>query len=137
LTLLADAGYFSADNVDATVAAGMDPLLATGRLKHRQKPPTGPTGANPGGLTPKQLMGRKLRTKAGKAEYAPRKAIVEPVFGQMSPAVAWAQRARRVGGYTRLTLSERSPRHLPRPGCCPLHPPGYGPDAPYGDASCI
>ena len=33
-TLLADAGYFSADNIDAAVTAGMNPLLATGRLKH-------------------------------------------------------------------------------------------------------
>ena len=28
-------------------------------------------------------MARKLRTKAGKAAYAQRKAIVEPVFGQI------------------------------------------------------
>jgi hypothetical protein len=33
-TLLADAGYFSADNIAAAAAAGIDPLLATGRLKH-------------------------------------------------------------------------------------------------------
>src|SRR5659263_213009 len=31
-TLLADAGYFSADNVEAAATAGIDPLLATGRL---------------------------------------------------------------------------------------------------------
>ncbi len=29
-------------------------------------------------------MARKLTTKAGRAAYARRKAIVEPVFGQMS-----------------------------------------------------
>ena len=29
-------------------------------------------------------MARKLRTKAGKASYAKRKAIVEPVFGQIA-----------------------------------------------------
>jgi hypothetical protein len=28
-------------------------------------------------------MARRLRTKAGRADYARRKAIVEPVFGQM------------------------------------------------------
>jgi len=38
-TLLADAGYFSADNVEAAATAGIDPLLATGRLKHGEKPP--------------------------------------------------------------------------------------------------
>lgn len=31
-------------------------------------------------------MGRKLRTKAGRAHYARRKAIVEPVFGQIKEA---------------------------------------------------
>lgn len=31
-------------------------------------------------------MSRKLRTKKGKADYARRKAIVEPVFGQIKVA---------------------------------------------------
>jgi len=85
-TLLADAGYFSADNVDAVTDAGIDPLLATGRLKHGEQPPAVPRGRIPAGLTPKQLMSRKLRTKKGKAGYARRKAIVEPVFGQINVA---------------------------------------------------
>ena len=34
--------------------------------------------------TAKQRMARKLTTKPGRAAYARRKAIVEPVFGQMS-----------------------------------------------------
>ena len=85
-TLLADAGYFSADNIDAVTAAGIDPLLATGRLKHGEKPPPTPRGRIPASLTPKQRMSRKLRTKKGKADYARRKAIVEPVFGQINVA---------------------------------------------------
>jgi len=85
-TLLADAGYFSADNIAATLAAGIDPLIATGRLKHGQQPPPAPRGRIPSGLTPKELMARKLRTKKGKAAYARRKAIVEPVFGQIQVA---------------------------------------------------
>jgi transposase len=85
-TLLADAGYFSADNVDAVTAAGIDPLLATGRLKHGEKPQPAPRGRIPAGLTPKARMSRKLRTKKGKADYARRKAIVEPVFGQINVA---------------------------------------------------
>jgi len=85
-TLLADAGYFSADNVEAVTDAGIDPLLATGRLKHGDQPPAVPRGRIPAGLTPKQLMSRKLRTKKGKADYARRKAIVEPVFGQINVA---------------------------------------------------
>ena len=85
-TLLADAGYFSADNIDAAVTAGMNPLLATGRLKHGEQPQPVPRGRIPAGLTPKARMSRKLRTKKGKADYARRKAIVEPVFGQIKVA---------------------------------------------------
>ena len=85
-TLLADAGYFSAENIAAAAAAGIDPLLATGRLKHGEKPPPVPRGRIPAGLTPKQRMSRKLHTKAGKRDYARRKAIVEPVFGQIKVA---------------------------------------------------
>jgi hypothetical protein len=34
-------------------------------------------------MTPKQAMARKLATRAGTAAYARRKAVVEPVFGQI------------------------------------------------------
>lgn len=85
-TLLADAGYFSEDNVDAVTEAGIDPLIATGRQKHGEQPAPAPRGRIPKGLTPKQRMSRKLATKKGRAAYARRKAIVEPVFGQMKTA---------------------------------------------------
>ena len=85
-TLLADAGYFSEGNVEAVTEAGMDPLIATGRQKHGEKAPATPRGRIPNGLTPKQLMTRKLHTKKGRAAYARRKAIVEPAFGQMKVA---------------------------------------------------
>ena len=84
--LLADAGYFSKDNVAAVTEAGLDPLIATGRQKHGQKAPAAPRGRIPKGLTPKALMARKLSTKKGRAAYARRKAIVEPAFGQMKVA---------------------------------------------------
>ena len=77
-TLLADAGYFSEANIEAATEAGIDPLIATGRQKHGTKPPAAPRGRIPKGLTPKQLMARKLSTNKGKAAYARRKAIVEP-----------------------------------------------------------
>ena len=53
-------------------------------LGHFQPGTGGPEGHQ--GLTPKQRMSRKLRTKKGKADYARRKAIVEPVFGQINVA---------------------------------------------------
>ena len=40
----------------------------------------------PAGLSLVERMRRKLRTKAGKKVYARRKAIVEPVFGQIKQA---------------------------------------------------
>lgn len=80
---LADAGYFSEDNVEAARERGTDPLIATGRLKHGEQVPDAPRGRVPNNSTPKQRMARKLRTKKAKAAYARRKVIVEPVFGQM------------------------------------------------------
>ena len=85
-TVLAHAGYFLANNVTAVTEAGMDPLLATGRLKHGQKPAAAPRGRISKDLTPKQRMTRKLQTLKGKTDYSRRKAIVEPVFGQMKVA---------------------------------------------------
>jgi transposase len=81
--LLGDAGYFSQDNVAITTEHGLDPYLATGRFKHSEPPPPAPRGPLPKNATPKQKMARKTRTKKGRAVYARRKAIVEPVFGQM------------------------------------------------------
>jgi transposase len=90
--LLGDAGYFSEDNVRIAAEHGLDPYLATGRFKHSEPPPPAPRGPIPKDATPKQKMARKTRTKKGRAVYARRKAIVEPVFGQMDTV----QDARRV-----------------------------------------
>jgi transposase len=81
--LLGDAGYFSENNVQAAAGHGLDPLLATGKFRHNEPPPIAPNGRIAKGATPKQRMARKLKTKKGHAVYARRKAIVEPVFGQM------------------------------------------------------
>jgi transposase len=81
----ADAGYFSEDNVAALEANERidEAYIATGRLKHHEQVPDAPKGRPPKDLTPKEKMGRKLRTKKGREEYARRKAIVEPPFGQI------------------------------------------------------
>lgn len=81
--LTADAGYFSEENVKSATAHRLDPHIATGRFKHTEPQPPAPRGPIPKNATPKQRMARKLRTKQGHAVYARRKAIVEPVFGQM------------------------------------------------------
>jgi transposase len=83
-----DAGYCSQENLAAAAARraehGTDTLMATGRLEHGEQLPPAPRGRIPASATPKQRMARKLRTKPGRAGYARRKAIVEPVFGQIT-----------------------------------------------------
>jgi transposase len=81
--LTADAGYFSEENVTITTEHGLDPFIATGRFTHSEPQAPVPRGPVPKNATPKQRMARKLKTKDGHAVYARRKAIVEPVFGQM------------------------------------------------------
>ncbi len=81
--LTADAGYFSEENVKTTAEHRLDPYIATGRFKHSEPQPPAATGAIPKDATAKQRMARKLKTKKGREIYARRKAIVEPVFGQI------------------------------------------------------
>jgi transposase len=82
-TALADAGYCSEDNLHAAEEAGVDVLVATGRIKRNERVQSAPRGPIPKNATQRERMARRLRTKAGRADYARRKAIVEPVFGQM------------------------------------------------------
>ena len=84
-TFIADAGYWSEDNVSACEKRGADPHISTGREKHGQPPPP-ICGPIPKGLDAKGKMARKLRKKEGREIYAKRKTIVEPVFGQTKEA---------------------------------------------------
>ncbi len=79
---LSDAGYFSEANVCETTKWGCEPFIPPRRQKHGEETPP-VRGRAPADLTIKELMVRKLATKAGKAVYALRKKIVEPVFGQI------------------------------------------------------
>lgn len=81
----ADAGYYSEKNTACLEAKGIDPFIATGRMKHGDSPPI-VRGRPPDGQSPKERMARKLATKKGKEVYRMRKAIVEPVFGQIKAA---------------------------------------------------
>lgn len=88
---LADAGYFSEENVTTVEAAGLDPFIATQRLKHHEKIPDSPRGRAPNDLSPKQRMARKLQTKKGRETYRKRKWMVEPVFGQIKECRGFRQ----------------------------------------------
>ena len=86
--LLADAGYCSADNLDHaaefTATHGTEFFIATGRHRRDDPTPVAPRGRIPTDATAKQRMARKLTTINGRQAYSRRKAIVEPVFGQMA-----------------------------------------------------
>jgi transposase len=83
-TLLGDNGFFSEANVNACVAAGIEPLLAMSKESHHKglrerfakDPETAPE--NP---TPLEAMIYRFQTRDGKKLYAKRKHTPEPVFG--------------------------------------------------------
>jgi transposase len=82
--LLADTGYHSQANLERCAAAGIDPYLPAARQGHN--PPLAERlAADPpppqGQPTPAEANAHRLRTRAGKARYAQRKATVETVFG--------------------------------------------------------
>lgn len=83
--LSADAGYFSASNLATLEAASIDPFIPPA-VRKTDPPALKLRGPIPQSATPAQCMARKLRTKPGRSTYAQRKAIVEPVFGQIKEA---------------------------------------------------
>ncbi len=89
--LLADNGYCSEQNLAHLESAAepdqrIETYIAADRQKHGEQPAASPRGPLPQGATRVDRMRRKLQTKAGKAAYAARKGIVEPVFGQIKQA---------------------------------------------------
>ena len=85
----ADSGYFSEAQVTDRRLEGIDLLVAPDRQKHGEQVPLapGPPVESPPGLSPTpspaQAMRHKLQTPPGQAIYKMRKAVVEPVFGQI------------------------------------------------------
>jgi hypothetical protein len=78
--LLADTGYFSAENVATCEALGVDAYISVRRAAHDGR-------ATTGRISPaRDAMQLKLQSAEAIAIYARRKAIVEPVFGQVKAA---------------------------------------------------
>jgi transposase len=77
-----DNGYYSAAAVAALETLGFDPYIATERQRHQMPQTEAPETP----ATVQERMAAKVRTPAGKALYARRKVIVEPVFGQIKEA---------------------------------------------------
>jgi hypothetical protein len=81
----ADAGYWSEENA-ASQTEECELFIATRQNRKQRaelRDAASPRGRMPKGLSARQRMQRKLRTKRGRAIYAKRGASVEPVFGQM------------------------------------------------------
>jgi len=78
----ADTGYFSEANVTDASVKDVDLYVATGRYKHGSAVET-ISDPPPPDASPKVAMRHKLQTVAGRDVYKMRKAIVEPVFGQI------------------------------------------------------
>ena len=89
-----DNGYFSARNVAALAARGIEPYIATGREPHHQTwqerfldQPAPPSED----ASPKVKMAYKLQTAIGKAIYRLRKCTVEPVIGMIKEVLGFRQ----------------------------------------------
>ena len=89
--LSADAGYYSAKAVDELCALGVDPFIAPERTRHGTRLEPAPRGRIPKGLSARDRMRRKLRTKRGRERYARRMETVEPVFGQIKQGRGFRQ----------------------------------------------
>jgi len=82
---VADAGYFSEENIKGADEDGPELLVAPAsewRLARKLAEEGPPRGRIPQGLSAKELMERKLLTKRGQALYGLRK-VVEAVVGQV------------------------------------------------------
>lgn len=78
-----DAGYYADTHVTYCQKRQIDPYLAVARTRHG---PPDPSEPEPEGTPMRRAMAAKLRTEGGRSIYGRRKAIVEPVFGQIKGA---------------------------------------------------
>ena len=94
--LLADNGYCSEENLAGLESVEqperqIEGFIATGKQKHGEHRMPCKRGPLPKDATRVDRMKRKLQTKVGKAIYAARKCVVEPVFGQIKQARGFRQ----------------------------------------------
>jgi transposase len=115
-----DSGYYSEAAAQTLEDLGFDPYMATGRQKHHA--PEAEASDVP--ATAKERMAAKVRTPDGKAFYARRKVIVEPVFGQIKEVRGFRRFLLRglakIRGEWRLVCLTHNLLKLWRYGCAPL-----------------
>src|ERR1019366_8055029 len=80
----ADTGYFSEEQLTDKRVEGIELYVATGKQKHgEEEPSSDPSAPAVESHSAKEKMKQRLKTEAGRTLYKMRKAIVEPVFGQI------------------------------------------------------
>lgn len=118
---LTDSGYYSEKAARELAALGLDPYMATERQRHAPGPAAATAAAVP--PTAKGAMAAKLRTGVGRALYALRKVLAEPVFGQIKGARGFRRFLLRglakVRGEWRLLCLTHNLLKLWRYGCAP------------------
>jgi transposase len=88
--LLADAGYFSEAGIRTVERRGTEVFCPPGRGKKEEREGCR-RGRPPKGETFTQAQRRKVRGRRGRTHYRRRKAIVEPVFGQLKEGQRFRQ----------------------------------------------
>ena len=115
----ADAGYFSEANLTAPQFAGIDFYVPPDRSPHTRTVLAGRSRQGPFS----EAMRSKLQTAAGRAVYARRKTIPEPVFGQIKQARGfrrfWLRGLRKVGAEWALICLTHNLLKLFRAQTCP------------------
>jgi transposase len=92
--LLADAGYYSEDNVCACEKAGIDAYIPTKREAHYRsvmdllKPEESDVAA---AQSPSERVKQRLGTQSGRDIYSRRKCTIEPVFGIIKAVMGFRQ----------------------------------------------
>lgn len=91
--LNADAGYFSEDNIKACESNGLTPYISFGKEQHNQPLEERFKEADPLPPDPTSVekMKHRLQTIEGKAIYAERKSVIEPIFGIIKHIMGFRQ----------------------------------------------
>ena len=89
----ADAGYFSEDNIKLCEKNKMTPYISFGKEQHNQPLEERFKEADPLPPDPTSVekMKHRLQTKEGKAIYAERKSVIEPIFGIIKHIMGFRQ----------------------------------------------
>jgi len=127
--VLADAGYFSEDNVTTLRKRGMSVLIPPERVRRRQwrERCTPPTSPPPKDASVSEWMRYRLKLPENRERYRKREQSVEPVFGQIKQARGLRQfllrRLDKVSAIWQLECAAHNLLKLYRAGV-PLQPTG-------------